>query len=120
MADGESLKVIMGSGWDVTISPNIKDGFVIYPFGTTKPGPPTDVPQPLKTFTEPIKTGNPLVTKIPTVYILMIKDGKGRFEERGASRARARGWKIIQFEGGHYPMREQPEELVKVLETILK
>ena len=118
--DGESLKAIMGPAWDATISPNIKDGFVTYPFGPTKPTPPTDVPQPLKTFTEPTRIGNPLVTKIPTAYILMMKDGKGRFEERGASRARHRGWKVVQFEGGHYPMREQPKELVKVLETILK
>ena len=37
----------------------------------------------------------------------------------GASRARERGWKMFTFEGGHYSMRDQPEALVKKLETVL-
>jgi len=118
--NGESLQIIYDSAWDGRLKPLIKDGFVTYPFGPTKSTPPTDVPQPLKTFTETIQISNPLVTKIPSSYILMMKDGKGRFTNWGANRAKERGWKIITFEGGHYSMREQPEELVKKLEMILK
>lgn len=116
--NGESIQTIVGATWDKMVVPNIKDGFVGYPFGPTEPNPPNDVPQPLKTFTETIKIGNPLVLKIPTCYILMTKDGKGGFEE-SAKRARQRKWKIITLEGGHYSMREQPEELVKILVTAL-
>jgi pimeloyl-ACP methyl ester carboxylesterase len=117
--NGESIKTQSGPAWDKLISPLIKDGFVGYPFGAIKPNPPTDVPQPLKTFTETIQISNPLTKKIPTAYILMTKDGKGGFE-LAVSRARERGWKFLTFEGGHYPMRDQPEELVKKLEMILK
>ncbi len=121
--NGESVKIINGSSvWDGMIKPFIKDGFVSYPFGPTKPNPPTDVAQPLQTFTETIKISNPLVMKIPTSYILMVKNGKaeGGFTDWGANRAKERGWKILTFEGGHASMREQPEELVKRLELILK
>jgi pimeloyl-ACP methyl ester carboxylesterase len=117
--DGESIKSMVGPGWG-GVEKAVKDGFVSYLFGITKPIPPTDVPQPLKTFTESIKISNPLVLKIPTAYILMTKDGKGEFEQRGASKARARNWKILTLEGGHYAMRDQPEELVKQLEIIAK
>ena len=39
---------------------------------------------------------------------------KGGFE-KWANKARQRKWKILTLEGGHYSMREQPEELVKKL-----
>ncbi|MBC8112173.1 MAG: alpha/beta hydrolase [Verrucomicrobia bacterium] len=113
--DGESIKIMNGAAWDERITPIIKNGFVSYPFGPTKPTPPTDVPQPLKTFTEPLEISNPLAKKIPTFYILMTKDGKSDFEQWGASRARARNWKIYTFEGGHYAMRDQPDKLVQLL-----
>jgi pimeloyl-ACP methyl ester carboxylesterase len=118
--NGESMQTIIGSGWDNLLkSFLIKDSLIGYIFGETKPNPPTDVPQPLKTFTETIQISNPLVKKIPTAYILMTTDGKGGMEPF-ASRARERGWKILPFQGGHYPMRDQPEEFVKKLKMILE
>lgn len=112
--NGESIQSIVGAGWDQMVAPNVKDGFVLYPFGSTGPIPPNDVPQPLKTFTEPIKIGNTLASNIPTCFILMTKDGKGGFDT-WANRARQRNWKVLTLEGGHYPMREQPENLFKIL-----
>jgi len=38
----------------------------------------------------------------------------------GVSRARMRNWKIYTLEGGHYAMREQPENLAKELELVLQ
>lgn len=121
----ESIKTMIDSNFDSTfwedaILPFIKNGFIYYPYGTPSPDPPTDVPQPLKTFTETIKISNPLVIKIPTAYVLMTKDGKATFNKLGASVAKERGWKIFTFEGGHYAMRDQPMELVKKLEEVLK
>ena len=117
--DGESIQTITGpASWSQTMQ-KLNGDVIEYPFGPTNPNPPKDVPQPIKTFTETLKISNPLVTKIPTAYILMVKDGKGGFEEWGASRARERGWKMFTFEGGHYSMRDQPEALVKKLETVL-
>jgi hypothetical protein len=120
--DGESAQAVCGDIWDKMMKPNIKDSVVLYPFGITPLTPPTDVPQPLKTFTEPLKIGNPLVKKIPTAFILMTKNGKSDTgtDKMGVSRARVRNWKVYTFEGGHYSMREQPENLVKKIELVLK
>jgi pimeloyl-ACP methyl ester carboxylesterase len=119
--NGESAQAVCGDLWDKLIKPNIKGGFVLYPFGATKLNPPADVQQPLKTFTEPLRLSNPLVKKIPTAFILMTKDGKSDSgtDKMGVNKARARNWKVYAFEGGHYSMREQPENLVKELELVL-
>jgi pimeloyl-ACP methyl ester carboxylesterase len=119
--DGESAQAVCGDIWDMMMKSNIKDGLVQYPFGATKSAPPTDVPQPLKTFTEPLKISNPLVKEIPTAFILMTKNGKSDSgtDKMGLVRAKARNWKVYTLEGGHYSMREQPENLVKKLESVL-
>lgn len=120
-SDGESVKSINGDEvWNGMIVPKIKDGFVLYPFGPTKPNPPSDVPQPLKTFTEVLSVKNALVKKIPTAFILMTEDGKATFQEWGANRAVVNGWKVHKMEGGHYSMRDQPDKLVEKLEVILE
>ena len=118
--DGESAEDVCGELWAPMTQGNIKDSMVLYPFGGTKPGPPTDVPQPLNTFTEKLTVNNPLVKKIPTVFILMTKDGKSNpgHDKMGLQRANARKWKVYRFEGGHYSMREQPENLVKKLDEV--
>lgn len=118
--NGESVQSIQGSVWDITIKPLIKEGLIGYPFGQIKLKKSRDVPQPLGSFTEPINIENPLVSRIQTSFILMIKDGKAPFEQWGAIRARARGWEVFRFEGGHYPMRDQPEELVKKIQFVIR
>lgn len=119
--NGESVKMLTSSVWDKLIVPKIKNGFVDYPLGETKPSPPTDVPQPLQTFLEEIKIVNPLVKNIPSTLIKMTnKNTKSDSETTDVKRAKERGWNILFFEGGHYPMRDQPAELVKRLETIVK
>lgn len=115
--NGESLFMTMGPNGDAMTKPHTKDGFVNYFFGPTKPTPPTDVPQPLKTFTEPLPINNPAVPKIPTSYILMTQNNdvqKAGFAPF-AARAKQRGWQILTLEGGHYAMRDQPANLVNVL-----
>ena len=114
--NGENAKDICGNLWESMI----KDSVFVYPFGFKKTAPPTDVPQPLNTFTEPLQIGNPLVKKIPAVFILMTKDGKSSREhdKMGLLRAKARNWKVFTLEGGHYSMREQPGNLVKKLKEV--
>jgi pimeloyl-ACP methyl ester carboxylesterase len=120
--DGESAQVVCGELWNILIKPHIKDGYVLYPFGTTTSAQPSDVPQPLKTFTEPIRISNALVKNIPTAFILMTKGGKSNSatDKMGVVRARARNWRIYTLEGGHYAMREQPRNLVRKLELVLR
>lgn len=116
--NGESLFASRGPNGDAMTKPHTKDGFVNYFFGPTKPTPPTDVPQPLKTFTEPLTIANPAVPKIPTSYILMTQNNdtqKAGFAPF-AARAKQRNWQILTLEGGHYAMRDQPANLVQLLE----
>ena len=116
--DGESLLSARGETEATSsIKPHIKEGFVSYFFGKTNPNPPTDVSQPLKTFTEPLSIKNPLVKDIPTFFILMAPKGdatKANFAPF-ANRAKERGWQVLQMTGNHYPMRNQPEEFIKIL-----
>jgi len=52
----------------------------------------------------------------------MLKKGKaeGGFTDWTASRAKKLGWRIFTFEGEHASMGDQPDELVKKLEVVLK
>ncbi|MDX2070113.1 MAG: alpha/beta hydrolase [Haliscomenobacter sp.] len=117
--DGESLFAARGETEATAMTkPFTKDGFVAYFFGPVSATPPTDVPQPLKTFTEPLSVKNPAVKKISTFYILMAPNGdmsKANFAPF-AERAKQRGWTILQLNGNHYPMRNNPAELIKTLE----
>lgn len=115
---GESAKDICGNLWGSMI----KDSVFVYPFGYKKDVSPSDVPQPLNTFTEPLQLGNPLVKKIPAAFVLMTKDGKSspEHDKMGLLRAKARNWKVFTFEGGHYSMREQPANLVKKLDEVMQ
>ncbi|WP_306353236.1 alpha/beta fold hydrolase [Flavobacterium sp. '19STA2R22 D10 B1'] len=118
--NGESAKDVYGDYWAPMTEGNIKKGMV-YPVGTPQPTPPMDVPQSLKTFTEPVKIKNPLAKKIPSVFIVMTKNGQSdpAADKMGRNRAEARNWKVYTFEGGHYSMREQPDNLVKKLGEVL-
>lgn len=120
--DGESARDVCGDLWDILMAPNVRDSVMLYPFGKTKSTPPRDVPQPLKTFTEPVSIRSPLAKTIPAAYILMTTNGKsdGAKDKMGVTRARARHWRIYTLEGGHYAMREQPGNLVKTIEAILQ
>ncbi len=78
--------------------------------------PPVDVPQPLATFTEPIRLGNPDARRIPTTFILTTEAGEQTDAfDPFAARARSRGWTVAEMEGGHNPHWFQPEAFVEVL-----
>lgn len=119
--DGESAQAVCGELWNKMMAHHIRDSVLLYPFGATRAVPPMDVPQPLKTFTESLRIINPSVKKIPAAFIQMTKDGKSdsATDKMGAAKARARNWPLYTLEGGHYAMREQPDNLVKTLELIL-
>lgn len=116
--DGESLFTARGEkdSWAI-IKPHVKDGMIEYFFGPTKPTPPTDVPQSLKTNTETLFIKNPAVKKIPTSYVLMTQNQD--IEKAGfapfAKRAKQRRWQLLTLEGDHYPMRNQTENFIVTL-----
>ncbi|WP_271783818.1 alpha/beta hydrolase [Aquimarina algiphila] len=118
--NGDSVKSINGDdAWNKMMAPSIKDNFVEYPFGESSSQPPQKVAQPLQTFTEPLVLKKLKSQNIKASFILMSKDGNALFEKWGANRARQRNWKVYKMDGDHYPMLNQPENLVKKIEHIL-
>lgn len=119
--NGENLMSLRKPG-SLPIEQATKDGFIT-PWWV-KPGklPPLDVPQPLKTFTEPIVLKNQAATgKIPATYILTVDPGKKPEDDDffgSAERARARGWKIIIMEADHVPQWRKPEATAELLSDI--
>lgn len=83
--------------------------------------PPVDVPQPIRTFTEPITLGNPAAARVSASYLLTVEPGATDDEfSRFADRARDRGWPVVVMEGGHNPYWFQPDAFVRVLLDIVQ
>lgn len=120
--NGQSARDVCGPLWAQMMVPFVKDSIMQYPFGESSSDIPSDLPQPIKTFTEPLKISNPQVKKIPSAFIVMTKNGESNplNDKMGLDKARARSWKIYSMEGGHYSMREQPAQLVRKLEEVIR
>lgn len=120
--DGESvmsLRAGQADGFD--LAKMTHDGFVV-PFWV-RPGKPypMDVPQPLKTFTDPLSLTHPAARPIPATYILTVEAEKR--PERDdfapfAARARARGWPVVLLEGDHNPHWRKPAETAALLASV--
>lgn len=78
--------------------------------------PPTDVPHPLKTLTDPIRLGGPPGHDIPVSYIIT-RDSPGAADSFDPSLARARefGWTIYELVADHNPQWSRPAELAALL-----
>ncbi|HWA29408.1 MAG TPA: alpha/beta fold hydrolase [Lacunisphaera sp.] len=80
---------------------------------------PRDVPQSLKTFTEPVSYRNPAAFKLPVTYVLF---HEGSLAERVAAdpswaRVKARGWTTRDLASNHVAERSHPRELAALLEA---
>jgi pimeloyl-ACP methyl ester carboxylesterase len=98
-----------------------KNGAMI-PFWV-KPGadPPSDVPHPTKSFTEPLKLENPAARKIPGTYILTVDPGKAEANDDFApfgQRAKSRGWTYHVLQADHTPERSAVGELTTLLRNV--
>jgi len=83
--------------------------------------PPHDVPQALKTFTDPIVLKNDAARKLPATYILTVEKGKEAKDDdffSQSQRAKERGWTMLQLTSDHNPQWSAPEALVEMLAGI--
>ena len=98
------------------------NGYIIPFWVRPNQPPPHDVPQPAKTFSEPITLTNQAVAqKIPTTYILAVDPGKTPEQDdfyAGYQRAQNRGWRVVAIESDHNVQRSHPQELRKLLEEV--
>jgi pimeloyl-ACP methyl ester carboxylesterase len=122
--DGESVVTAnnpSGQGFGRTMGDSTKNGLIVP--GWVKPGtpPPSDVPQPVKTFTEVLRLQNPAARGIPGTYILTVDPGKDEASDAFApfaSRAKARGFTYYMLRSDHVPERTAPQELTELLRSV--
>jgi pimeloyl-ACP methyl ester carboxylesterase len=96
-----------------------KDGLIVPGWVRPEQPLPKDVPQPVRTFTEPLVIRNPAAKRIPGVYLLTVDPGKTEDDfSPFAERARARGWRVVTMSADHLPERTALKELVTILGQI--
>lgn len=119
-SDGESVMSLVGT-WGDELKPMIKGDYIVPVWVKPDQPPPHDVPQPLKTFTEPIALKNKAALQLSATYILTVDAGKeakddGFFAQ--AQRAKERGWPVLQLTADHNAQWSAPEALVEMLAHI--
>lgn len=115
--DGESLTTTPRPD-SADISRFIQGGFLVTSLVKPDAPPPRYVPQPLKTFTEPIALKNPAAAKVPGAFILTVPKGHRAEEDTfyySSERARALGWPVHIMEASHFPMLLLPEATAELL-----
>ena len=116
-ANGESLLTIAGGNAERLKQTAVK-GFVVPAWVKAGQQPPTDVPHPLKTLTDPIRLKTNQAGKIKTTYILTVAKGTERKNDdfhAQSLRAEKYGWKLVVMEADHNPQWSRPEELSRML-----
>jgi pimeloyl-ACP methyl ester carboxylesterase len=95
-------------------------GFLVPAWLTANTPPPHDVPQPAKTFLEPITLTNQAAAQnIPATYILTVDKGRPPEQDdfyKFYLRAQARGWATKIMEGNHVVERSHPDVVAHLLE----
>ncbi len=115
--DGESVMSINGTRGD-WLKPMIKGDYIVPPWVKPDQPPPHDVPQPLKTFADPVTLKNKAALKLSATYILTVNAGKEAKDDDfwpHAQRARERGWPVLQLTADHNAQWSAPEALVEML-----
>jgi pimeloyl-ACP methyl ester carboxylesterase len=118
--DGESVMSFVGSRGD-WLKPMIKGDYIVPMWVKPEQPPPHDVPQSLKTFTEPISLKNKTAFKLPATYTLTVEAGKEAKDDDfwpQSQRAKERGWPILQLTADHNAQWSAPEALVEMLAGI--
>ena len=116
---GESVATIAHSPRGVrALLDSAKNGRIIPFWVPAGAPPPTDVPQPVRTFTEPLTLTNPAGRRIPGTYILTVDPGKADSTDDFfpfAQRAKARGFTSFVVRSDHVIERTAPGELSELL-----
>ena len=121
LENGESLMTAAPgrearSAWLTTL---VNYGFVVPPWVRPDQAAPKDVPQSLRTFTEPLVLESAAALAIKATYILTVEAGKEQDDfSPFAERARARGWTVLEMTADHNPQWSAPEALVELLAGI--
>lgn len=120
--DGESVLTARGVNGELGAERMSKNGFVIPPWVKDEDPLPKDVPQSLKTFSQPIDIKG-RAKDLPTAYILTVDKGKKPEEDDFsffAERAEQRGWPVEILISNHNPQWSKVAELCDLLQKLSK
>lgn len=115
--DGESVVSILGARGEF-LKQMTKGDYIVPAWVKPDQPPPHDVPQSLKTFSEPISLKNQSALKLPATYILTVEAGKEAKDDDfwpHSQRAKQRGWPILQLTADHNAQWSAPDALVEML-----
>ena len=115
--DGQSIwDLFEGGGQDPE---RFKDGFMQVPW--VKPGdkPPYSVKHSVKCFSQPVRYRNPAALALPVSYVAFVPADQSVEErarkDRSWQNAKARGWTIRTFPGGHVAQQEDPRGVAALI-----
>jgi pimeloyl-ACP methyl ester carboxylesterase len=119
--DGQSM---LDYGHTPLSSLKVRDGLILFPWVDETLPFPRDVPQPLKTYTEPVSYRNPAAKLLPVTYIWynhpdFTPGEKAKAEMTGKRLNLERGWTIRTLDSDHNAQRSHPAELKALLEASL-
>jgi len=115
--DGDRVITMLGD----LVKQMTKGDYVVPRWVKPDQPPPHDVPQSLKTFTDPIVLKNEAARKIPATYILTVEKGKEAKDDdffSQSQRAKEKGWTMLQLTSDHNPQWSAPEALAEILAGI--
>jgi pimeloyl-ACP methyl ester carboxylesterase len=98
-----------------------RDGFIVPNWVTARSPRPTDVRQPVLTFTEPVSFRNPAAVRLPGTYVLTVEPGRAEADDDFAAfaqRAKSRGWAYHVLRANHVPERSAPGALTELLRRV--
>ncbi len=110
MADGLRWLAAEGDGWRVPV-----------PFAASDDDPPevkayaarANVPMPLRCFTDPASI--PVVVDRPTTYVRCTQIAGPDMMKESASRARSRGWPVVELDAPHDAHYFAPEAVAAII-----
>lgn len=117
--DGMSIwDLFGGTPQDTT---RFADGFMQVPWVKPDAKPPHSVKQSIKCFNQPVSYKNPAAKALPVTYVAFVPKDKSADEraktDKSWQRAKARGWTIRTFPGGHVAQQEDPKGVAELLEA---
>ena len=123
--DGESLVTAargtrMEAGMQSLLNA-AKNGAIAPGWVTPGASPPTDVPHPVLSLTEPLKLQNPAGRRVSGTYILTVEPAKPEADDEFAhfgARAKTRGWTYHVLRSDHTPERSAVRELTDLLRRV--
>ncbi len=101
----------------------VVNGLVQFPGFNPSATPPAGVAHPVGTFRQRVTYDNPETFKLPVTYVAFVPEGqdasKRAESDKNWQRAKARGWTIRTFPGGHVAHQEDPRGVASLIEAAI-